>query len=112
MLQLKFQNDLSYQEISEITKLSVSNVGVLIHNALENSAATLRAGLQGFPAVHTSNCLMKINLDDPNLTAFALGELSGDGTREDGRSGRRLRRKPRSFVAETQQLSRLLASGI
>jgi RNA polymerase sigma-70 factor (ECF subfamily) len=35
VLQLKFQNDLSYQEISEITNLSVSNVGVLIHNALK-----------------------------------------------------------------------------
>ena len=35
VLQLKFQNDLSYQEISEITKLSVSNVGVIIHNALK-----------------------------------------------------------------------------
>lgn len=35
VLQLKFQNDLSYQEISEITKLSVSNVGVLIHTALK-----------------------------------------------------------------------------
>ncbi len=35
LLQLKFQNDLSYQEISEITKLSVSNVGVLIHTALK-----------------------------------------------------------------------------
>jgi RNA polymerase sigma factor (sigma-70 family) len=35
VLQLKFQNDLSYEEISEITKLSVSNVGVLIHNALK-----------------------------------------------------------------------------
>ncbi len=34
-MQLKFQNDLSYQEISEITKLSVSNVGVMIHNALK-----------------------------------------------------------------------------
>jgi RNA polymerase sigma factor (sigma-70 family) len=35
VLQLKFQNDLSYQEISEITELSVSNVGVMIHNALK-----------------------------------------------------------------------------
>jgi RNA polymerase sigma factor (sigma-70 family) len=35
VLQLKFQNDLSYQEIAEITNLSVSNVGVLIHNALK-----------------------------------------------------------------------------
>ncbi len=39
VLQLKFQNDLSYQEISEITRLSVSHVGVLIHTALK----TLRA---------------------------------------------------------------------
>ena len=36
VLQLKFQNDLSYQEISEITNLSVSHVGVLIHTALKN----------------------------------------------------------------------------
>lgn len=35
LLQLKFQNDLSYQEISEITQLSVTNVGVTIHNALK-----------------------------------------------------------------------------
>jgi RNA polymerase sigma-70 factor (ECF subfamily) len=35
VLQLKFQNDLSYQQISEITELSVSSVGVLIHNALK-----------------------------------------------------------------------------
>lgn len=35
IVQLKFQNDLSYQEISEITKLSVSHVGVLLHNALK-----------------------------------------------------------------------------
>lgn len=35
VIQLKFQNDLSYQEIAEITKLSVSNVGVLLHTALK-----------------------------------------------------------------------------
>lgn len=32
---LKFQCDLSYKEISEITKLSVGNVGLLIHTALK-----------------------------------------------------------------------------
>jgi RNA polymerase sigma factor (sigma-70 family) len=31
---LKFQCDLSYKEISEVTKLSVGNVGLLIHMAL------------------------------------------------------------------------------
>lgn len=35
VLQLKFQNDLSYAEISAITKLSVNHVGVLIHTALK-----------------------------------------------------------------------------
>jgi RNA polymerase sigma-70 factor (ECF subfamily) len=35
LLQLKFQNDLSYHEISEITQLSVTNVGVTLHNALK-----------------------------------------------------------------------------
>src|SRR5881275_2390109 len=35
VLQLKFQNDLSYQEISEITKTTANNVGVLIHTALK-----------------------------------------------------------------------------
>ena len=31
---LKFQCDLSYKEISEVTKLSVTNVGFLIHSAV------------------------------------------------------------------------------
>ncbi len=35
IVQLRFQNDLSYQEIAEITKLSATNVGVLLHNALK-----------------------------------------------------------------------------
>ncbi|MGI9115700.1 MAG: RNA polymerase sigma factor [Chthoniobacterales bacterium] len=34
VLQLKFQNDLSYQQIAEITKTTANNVGVLIHTAL------------------------------------------------------------------------------
>jgi RNA polymerase sigma factor (sigma-70 family) len=35
VLQLKFQNDLSYQQIAEITKTSANSVGVLIHTALK-----------------------------------------------------------------------------
>ena len=31
---MKFQNDLSYQQIAEITKTTENNVGVLIHTAL------------------------------------------------------------------------------
>lgn len=35
VIQLKFQNDLSYQQIAEITHTTVNNVGVLIHTALK-----------------------------------------------------------------------------
>ncbi|HEU5079286.1 MAG TPA: sigma-70 family RNA polymerase sigma factor [Opitutaceae bacterium] len=34
VIRLKFQNGFSYKEISRITELSVSNVGVLIHHAV------------------------------------------------------------------------------
>jgi RNA polymerase sigma factor (sigma-70 family) len=55
VLQLKFQNDLSYQEISEITELSVSHVGVLIHTALktlrQRYAKTSREFVQFTPHV-------------------------------------------------------------
>lgn len=42
VLRLKFRNDLSYREISEITGLSVSNVGFLIHTGVQ----TLRRQLE------------------------------------------------------------------
>jgi RNA polymerase sigma factor (sigma-70 family) len=35
VLRLKFQNGLSYKEISNITGLSVSNIGFLIHSAIK-----------------------------------------------------------------------------
>lgn len=35
IVQLKFQSDLSYQEIADIMKLSTNNVGVLLHTALK-----------------------------------------------------------------------------
>jgi RNA polymerase sigma-70 factor (ECF subfamily) len=50
VLQLKFQNDLSYQEISEITQLSVNHVGVLIHNALKALRARHAAAARDFIA--------------------------------------------------------------
>ena len=34
-VRLKFQNDMSYREISEVMETTVSNVGVLIHTALK-----------------------------------------------------------------------------
>jgi RNA polymerase sigma-70 factor (ECF subfamily) len=42
VVRLKFQNGLSYKEISRITDLSVSNVGFLIHTAIK----TLRRQMQ------------------------------------------------------------------
>lgn len=35
VIRLKFQNDLSYQQIAQITKTTTNNVGVLIHTALK-----------------------------------------------------------------------------
>lgn len=35
VIRLKFQHGMSYREISKITSLSISNVGFLIHTALE-----------------------------------------------------------------------------
>jgi len=42
VLRLKFQNELSYREISEVTQLSVTNVGYLLHTAIH----TLRRKVQ------------------------------------------------------------------
>ena len=43
VVRLKFQNGFSYREISRITKLSVSNVGYLIHMAVKQLRADLAA---------------------------------------------------------------------
>ena len=50
---------------------------------------------------------MKVNLDDPDLTAFALGELAPD---DHAKMAQAIADSPeaQSYVAETQQLSRLL----
>jgi len=47
VLRLKFQSDLSYVEISQITSLSVSNVGFLIHTGLK----TIRERVRTQPAI-------------------------------------------------------------
>jgi Ca-activated chloride channel homolog len=50
---------------------------------------------------------MKVNLDDPNLTAFALGELDPD---DHAKMAQAIADSPeaQSYVAETQQFARLL----
>ena len=47
VIRLKFQADLSYLEISQVTSLSVSNVGFLIHTGLK----TIREKVQMQPAL-------------------------------------------------------------
>jgi RNA polymerase sigma-70 factor (ECF subfamily) len=42
VIRLKFQNDLSYREIAEVTRLSVTNVGFLLHTGLKNLRELLR----------------------------------------------------------------------
>ena len=46
-IRLKFQSDMSYQEISRITNLTVSNVGFLIHTGLK----TIREKIRTQPAI-------------------------------------------------------------
>ena len=56
VIQLKFQNGLSYQEIAEVTQLSVSHVGVLIHKgikALREQHAALAGQYVGVAAART-----------------------------------------------------------
>ncbi|HUE41330.1 MAG TPA: sigma-70 family RNA polymerase sigma factor [Chthoniobacterales bacterium] len=48
VLQLKFQNDLSYQEIAEITKTTANSVGVLIHTALKTLRQRYREASKDF----------------------------------------------------------------
>ncbi len=49
VIRLKFQNDLSYQEISRITCLSVTNVGYLIHTAIKTLRHKVQAAEQRCP---------------------------------------------------------------
>jgi RNA polymerase sigma-70 factor (ECF subfamily) len=43
VVRLKFQNGMSYKEIASVTELSVSNVGVLLHTALNTLRARVAA---------------------------------------------------------------------
>jgi RNA polymerase sigma-70 factor (ECF subfamily) len=43
VIRLKFQSDLSYKEIAEITQLSVTNVGFLLHTGLKKLRALVLA---------------------------------------------------------------------
>jgi RNA polymerase sigma-70 factor (ECF subfamily) len=53
VLKLKFQHDCSYQQIAEITGLTIGNVGFILHNALRKLRAKLEKQL-AHPATPTS----------------------------------------------------------
>ena len=46
VIRLRFQNGLSYREISSVTELSVSNVGYLIHTAIKTIRERLVSSLE------------------------------------------------------------------
>jgi len=48
VLRLKFQNDLSYRQIADITKTTTNNVGVLIHTALKTLRQHYREASKDF----------------------------------------------------------------
>jgi len=48
VLQLKFQNDLSYREIAGITKTTANSVGVLLHTALKTLRQRYREASKDF----------------------------------------------------------------
>ncbi len=49
VVRLKFQNGLSYEEISRVTQLTVSNVGFLIHTAIKTLRQQLHTELNLVP---------------------------------------------------------------
>lgn len=44
VVRLKFQNDMTYQEIADVTGLSVTNVGFLLHTAIKRLRELLQRG--------------------------------------------------------------------
>jgi RNA polymerase sigma-70 factor (ECF subfamily) len=48
VLQLKFQNDLNYEQIAEIMETSANNVGVLLHTALKTLRQRYGAAAEEF----------------------------------------------------------------
>jgi RNA polymerase sigma-70 factor (ECF subfamily) len=43
VIRLKFQNDLSYKEIADLTQLSVTNVGFILHTGLRKLREIVRS---------------------------------------------------------------------
>lgn len=54
VIRLRFQNGLSYRQISEVTKLTVTNVGFLIHTAIKTIRAQLGVAVKPAPSTDRS----------------------------------------------------------
>ncbi len=77
LIRLKFQDALSYREISEITNLSVSEVGHLMHTGIRSIYHRL---------AKVGGRQMSVDSGTPKLTAFILDELDEPESAEIARS--------------------------
>ena len=57
VIRLKFQNDLSYREIAEVTQLTVTNIGFLLHTGLKKLRALAAELPQDDLGLHFRNVL-------------------------------------------------------
>lgn len=57
VIRLKFQNDLSYREIAEVTQLTVTNIGFLLHTGLKKLRALAAELPQDDLGLHFRNAL-------------------------------------------------------
>jgi RNA polymerase sigma-70 factor (ECF subfamily) len=66
VVRLKFQNGLSYQEISKVTNLTVGNVGFLIHTAIKTVRLQLQQG--GARVLSSSDSAARKNLGSTGVS--------------------------------------------
>ena len=66
VVRLKFQNGMSYQEISKVTNLTVSNVGFLIHTAIKTLRRQMQQG--GARVVPSYDSKAKKNLGSTGIS--------------------------------------------
>ena len=73
VVRLKFQAGLSYRDISQVTGLSVSNVGYLLHTALRRVREQISATATNEPANNCDNPLAKDRATTPSPSGRGPG---------------------------------------
>ena len=76
VIRLKFQHGLSYKEISASTGLSVTNVGFILHTGIKRLRKLMSRTLAEPDILLFDPIMNPQDHDHPDLTAYALGELS------------------------------------